>query len=102
MKEKRNRSAELDILTIHLERLFQETQKPHRQAFQSVDRKLERQARKAASAAQIERDEFEADLRQYSAQLAKNMAEVSRTQVFERKVTEELDTLMGRFKIYGI
>lgn len=92
----------MDILRIHLERLFQEAQKPRVEVSERVDRKQEREARKAASGAQIERDDFEADLRQYSAQLAKNVAEVSKSEVFERKVTEELDSLMARFKIYGI
>lgn len=89
----------MDILKIHLERLFQESQKPNVEVVSRIDRKMMKEARKTDD---VERDDFESELRLYSAQLAKNVAGISKSQVFEQKVTEELDTLMARFKIYGI
>lgn len=86
-------------MNIHLERLFKETQRPQVPELEKIIRRSDKYEKRQSN---LEREDFETELRTYSNQLAKNAAGISNSGVFEKKVTEELDTLMGRFKIYGI
>lgn len=95
-KPKDRMRAEVEILKVHLERLFRESQEPPSKALPEV--------RPAPEKVEKPAGDTEDYVRMYSAEIAKSFSKTNsvRSKKFGEEVTAEVDKLIARMKIYGL